>query len=82
MNQAKEDASDGFENNTGFESKKSDNEVKKGTNDAMDAMFGKDDGNKAPQQKSPMPKDDDAPKESSDGASKDSDEFQSFMSQI
>lgn len=72
INQAKENANDGFENNTGFESKKSNTEVKNDTNDALDTMFGTDDGKKKSKQKTPT----------KDDASKESDELKSFMSQI
>lgn len=82
INQAKEDANDGFESNTGFESKKSDDEVKHDANDALDTMFGKDDSKEKPKPKASTPTDDDAPKERSDDASEKSNEFQSFMSQI
>ena len=81
INQAKENTSDGFENNTGFGSKKSDHEVKKDTNDALDTMFGKDDSKEESKQNAPTLSDD-VLKESSDSASEESDEFKSFMSQI
>lgn len=82
INQAKENASDGFENNTGFESKKSDDKVKKDTSDALDVMFGKDDNKEESKQNAQTPTDDDAPKKDPNSASEDSDEFKSFMSQI
>ena len=82
INQAKENASDGFENNTGFESKKSDDEVKKDTNDALDTMFGKDDSKEESKSNTSAPTDADAPKENSDDVSGDSDDLDSFMSQI
>jgi len=81
INQAKENADDGFENNTGFESKKSNTEVKNDTKDALDTMFGKDNSKEEPKQKASTPTNDTS-KESSDSASEESDEFQSFMSQI
>ena len=79
INQVKENASDGFENNTGFESKKLDDTTKNNIDDALDVMFGKDDAKKAPTQKAPAPTDGDAPKEDLDN---DSDDLTSFMSQI
>ena len=75
INQAKENASDGFENNTGFESKKLDDKAKNNIDDALDVMFGKDDDKETSTSNAPIPTDDDAPKE-------DSNDLKSFMSQI
>lgn len=82
INQAKENADDGFENNSGFAPKKSDDEVKNDTDDAMDTMFGKDNSKDEPKQKAPAPTDDDAPQEGSDNTPEESDDLRSFMSQI
>lgn len=81
INQAKENASDGFENNTGFESKKLDTEAKNNIDDALDVMFGKDDDKEksTPKAPTPTPTDNDMPKDDTD---EDEDDLSSFMSQI